>query len=997
MAETKGAPDALAETRVADSSDEIGVTEDTLESSSLDLPDGTMADMLGSLAGLLEAVAHTPDVEPPVTLEPGTIIDGKYRIDEEIGIGGMGVVYRARDLHLSRDIAVKLHGKLSHADRYHRLHREATAMAQLSHPNVVTVHSVGDVDGQLFIAMELVDGGTMSSWLNEREREWPVVLDLFLRAGEGLAAAHAVGLVHRDFKPDNILISKDDQVRVADFGLARAVEAGAPSEPITISLSDSAEAFHDKLTQTGAFLGTPAYMAPEQFDQVEVDARADQFAFCVALYEGLYGERPFSAVRVSELQAQIVAGEVRPEPDGVSVPRWIRDILLRGLSVDPADRFPSMRALLSHLRVDPGARRRRLAFAALGCSVVLGALIAALFIGRSQARAVGPSCSAGPDRVAAVWNDSRRAAIRTSFETVGGAYAGQAVERVELLLDEYRDQWSATWVASCQGGADGSRSDELLDHTMVCLDRALASFDSLVGIFENADRNVVGRSVRAAMTMPPVSYCADADAMLAQVAPPSDPEVRSEVDELRRRIDANRVFNDAGAYKQGYPDAQQNLADARAIGYEPLIAEAMLLAGKFALEVDDRDVAERYLTDAFFAARAADYDRVAADAASFLVYAAGYAGGRYEVGHNWSRHARAELGRLGSEAARTEIQLLIHVAAMDDRHGKLDEALEAIQRGKQLSREVHGDDSARLAVLLTNETAVLHAQGKLREAYDAGVRALALLERAYGDKHPSLSTVLSNVGLVATDRGMHDEAIAFQERALALEELHVGAEGIDAGYAQLNLGVAIHHAGRPQDAIPHYERALTIVTERLGPDHPDAGLVLNSLGVAYEGLQRYDDAIVQVQRAIDVMQPGSPELPVAVSNLAGMYMRANRPAEAKVKLLESLEMSEQVAPNSVTAMLTLVDLGKVHVVLGEPDNAFAYLDRASAIAEAAGVDPQHVSLIQFTRAQALWDSNRDRRGAVELALEAQAGAAGADPTLLDNINQWLEQHGGARP
>jgi tetratricopeptide (TPR) repeat protein/tRNA A-37 threonylcarbamoyl transferase component Bud32 len=997
MAETKGAPDALADTRVSDSTDEIGVTADTVESSSLDVAGFTMADMLGSLAGLLEAVAHTPDVEPPMSLESGTVIDDKYRVDEEIGIGGMGVVYRARDLHLSRDIAVKLHGRLSHEDSYHRLSREATAMAQLSHPNVVTVHSVGDVDGQLFIAMELVDGGTMSSWLNDEPREWSEVLDMFLRAGEGLSAAHAVGLVHRDFKPDNILISKDGQVRVADFGLARAVEAGSAAVEDTVSLTDSTEAFQDKLTQTGAFLGTPAYMAPEQFDHVEVDARADQFAFCVALYEGLYGERPFSSVRVKELRAQIEAGEIREEPEGVSVPRWIRDIVLRGLSADPAHRFSSMRGLLSLLRADPTARRRRWIATTAGCAIVVAALVAALLIGRSQARATGPACAAGPERAAAAWNDERRAAVRESFTKVGGEYAAQALDRVEILLDEYRDQWSATWVQTCETAADGARSDDLLDHTMVCLDRAIASFESLVGIFSQADRNVVGRSVTAVRAMPRVGFCADADAMLATVQPPSELALEAEVASIRTRIDTTHAYFDAGAFKLGYPSAKEILADAKAAGYEPLIAEAMLLVGKFALEVGEFEAAEKYLSDAFFVARGEDYDRVAAHSASFLVYVVGYAGGRYEPGYNWSRHAGAELSRLGSDAARTEIQLLLNVAAMDDRHGKLDEALAAITRGKLLSRELYGEDGVHMARLLTNETAVLHAQGKLREAHSAGVRAIALYERVYGDKHPLLGTVLSNVGLVATDRGMHDEAIALQKRALTSTSRHMGADSVDAGYAQLNLGVAIHHAGRPADAIVHYDEALRIVTAALGPEHPDVGLVLNSLGVAYEGLQRYDDAIVHVQRAIDVMQPGSAELPIAVSNLAGLYMRAHKPEQAKVRLLEALEMSDRIAPNSVTAMLTLIDLAKVHIVLEQPDAAFPYIDRAQGIAEAAGVDPHKVSLIEFTRAQALWDSNRDRRGAVALARKALAGSKGADQSVIDKIEHWLEPRGGARP
>jgi hypothetical protein len=300
---------------------------------------------------------------------------GRYLVLGRLGAGGMGVVLSAYDPQLDRKVALKLLRaglELATGEARARLVREAQAIAQLSHPNVVAVHDVGTAaSGEVYVAMELVDGETLTRWLDAAARPWREVLDLFLQAGRGLAAAHAVGLLHRDFKPDNVLVGGDGRVRVTDFGLARSL-IGAPDKESAPRPLPAPGALHQSLTATGTVLGTPRYMAPEQLRGDDADARADQFSFCVALYEALYRRHP---LRGDTAQHMIDAGERPLEPPEGLVPTWLGKALVRGLDPAPARRFPSMSALLGALAPIAPPRRR---WAALGIGAVLVAGGAAL-------------------------------------------------------------------------------------------------------------------------------------------------------------------------------------------------------------------------------------------------------------------------------------------------------------------------------------------------------------------------------------------------------------------------------------------------------------------------------------------------------------------------------------------------------------------------------------------------------------------------------------------
>src|SRR5713226_4366130 len=321
--------------------------------------------------------------------EGASKILGRYVVTEKLGGGGMGVVYAAHDPELDRKVAIKLMLPLlsdsgSASEGRARLLREAQAMARLSHPNVIAVHDVGTFGEQVFIAMEYVEGSTLSQWFAERKRTWHEVLSIFKQAGRGLAAAHAAGIVHRDFKPDNVLVGDDGRVRVLDFGLARAAEAtdgAAPEVPdaqVSAGKRESAGSgmLGVAVTELGKLMGTPAYMAPEQLKGQLGDARTDQFSFCVALYQALYGELPFSGESVLALLDEIKRRGTKQAPESVRVPSRLRKVLLRGLSPAREDRYESMDALLHELTRRPPEIWRR----SLGALVLLAALFA---IGRS--------------------------------------------------------------------------------------------------------------------------------------------------------------------------------------------------------------------------------------------------------------------------------------------------------------------------------------------------------------------------------------------------------------------------------------------------------------------------------------------------------------------------------------------------------------------------------------------------------------------------------------
>jgi serine/threonine protein kinase/tetratricopeptide (TPR) repeat protein len=356
--------------------------------------------LIVALVRLQRAPVGGIDSATPRPGNRGTLRIGRFAIVGELGAGAMGVVYRAEDPDLRRAVAIKvMRGDYGGVAAHKRMLREAQAMAQLDHPNVVRVYEVGTDDaGDLFIVMEYVDGTTLGQWLRE-PRDAHAIVDAFVMAGRGLAAAHAVGVVHRDFKPDNAMVDRLGRVKVSDFGLARAHgEISSDGGPVSSPLAAT-------MTQTGALLGTPVYMAPEQLEGRAADARSDQFAFAVAMYEALYGRRPFQGRSVVELHEARLRGPSRPRAAGSAEALW--PALHRAMAPDPRDRFGSIDELLAAIAHAPHARVRRTVLVGLGAAALAtGAATAALHFRGGADHKMPSSVDHSTRETASIWSAS---------------------------------------------------------------------------------------------------------------------------------------------------------------------------------------------------------------------------------------------------------------------------------------------------------------------------------------------------------------------------------------------------------------------------------------------------------------------------------------------------------------------------------------------------------------------------------------------------------------
>ena len=461
---------------------------------------------------------------------------GRFIVLGSLGAGGMGSVVRAYDETLDRQVAVKLMHSGVRKDHGHRMLREAQALARLSHPNVVQVYEVGQFGKQLFIAMELVAGRTLDDWQSDRP-SWRQCLDVYLQAGRGLAAAHAAGMIHRDFKPSNCILDAAGRVRVLDFGLARGSGlAEEPPEPEPEPPSDEGppglssdsmpsagrsstsgvtnSVLEKKLTVTGSVLGTVAYMAPEQMGGGETDARADQFSFCVSLYEALFGQRPFSknptAVLIRMAKGTRVAPA--PPPPGRRVPRWLVRALARGLSAAPDDRWPSMHALIEAL--EHRRRRRSLGWVLAG-TAVLGGGLRAIWPQQPPPPAAPPSpCRSADAPVNAAWSDRERQRVETALTTIDRPWASDVAQSVRTKLDGYAQGLAFAYHEACTATRiDNRETVEDLELRDACLDERVSDLTQRIALLRRADADVAEHAVELVVALPDLEPCADVEGL----------------------------------------------------------------------------------------------------------------------------------------------------------------------------------------------------------------------------------------------------------------------------------------------------------------------------------------------------------------------------------------------------------------------------------------------------------------------------------------------------
>jgi eukaryotic-like serine/threonine-protein kinase len=507
---------------------------------------------------------------------------GRFVLLGEHASGGMGVVYGAYDPQLDRRVALKLpHPPAVRSPlTRERLLAEARALARLDHPNVVPIHDVVVIDDLVVLVMEWVEGVTLASWEAEVLRSWRELVATYRSAGLGLAAAHALGLIHRDFKPSNAILGAHGRVRILDFGLARLEDI--PFESSHSTGVDPAPSTAPGLTATGEVLGTPAFMAPEQLAGEVATAASDQFSFCVALYRAVFGVLPYAGATVEEKRANLIAGRLAEPAQGRRPPRWLRAALARGLAAAPADRYPSMNALLEELGREHGWRRWRVPIALAG---VAAALLAAVLAGRNASPIA--HCDGAPAAIEPFWNARRSDQLARAFALQHGPRTSSVATAVIAGLDGYRAAWIRLHRAVCVDHRDGAQSSALLDLRMSCLRRRAEALDAAVVALLQVDADSLDRAREVVGRLPAIDDCGNRELLAATVEPPRDPATRARVAALQRALAAVTSLDHLGRSSEALHALRANQAAVTSIGYPPLAVEFGLAEGRMLLVRSD--------------------------------------------------------------------------------------------------------------------------------------------------------------------------------------------------------------------------------------------------------------------------------------------------------------------------------------------------------------------------------------------------------------------------
>ncbi|MBN2493830.1 MAG: tetratricopeptide repeat protein [Deltaproteobacteria bacterium] len=900
-----------------------------------------------------------------LVLERGCEV-GRFVILDFLGAGGMGVVYAAYDPSLDRKVALKFlrSGRAAPAeeDAYRaRLMREAQALARISHPHVLAVYDVGLFRDRIFVAMEYVEGGTLRSWLEE-PRSWREIVERFFQAGRGLAAVHAAGLVHRDFKASNVLVSKDGLVKVTDFGLARpsadlqgeSGKAKTASLPREEGASARAPALYTPMTHTGEFLGTPVYMAPELIEGRAADARSDQYAFCVALYEGLYGQRPFAGKNLEELSARILEGRIDPPPAGKRVPSWLQQLLQRGMRLKPDERYPSMESLLDRLESHPGRRRRRWLATSLVLAVLLAFSLLWLILRPGAERT---PCGKSAQNLAGIWDVERKLDVQRAFLKTGQPFAQESFRAVERTLDYYTRDWVRMHTQACEATwVRGEQSHALLDLRMQCLNRRLAELSALVDLFSQADAQVVGQSAQASTKLTGLTGCADFQLLTAQVSPPEEPGLRARVERLSAKLARTKSLLDAGKYAQGLELAVPAAETARTLAYRPIEAEALYLRGRLQSKLGQLDSAEESLQAALWAAIAGKHAELAAEAGIKLIHVAGFQKGSRERGQHWSEYSASALESLG-ENPKLQSEYHKTIGNLALLQGRYAEALDAYGRAIQTSERSQRPDSMLIADCTNNIGNAFLAQGRYEQALESYERARTMWQAMLGAEHPVMASAMTNVALVLQAQGEHGRALEGFEKALAINRRVFGSAHPDVAANHNNIATVLLDLGRYDRALEFFSRSLALHRELLGPEHPQVATIS--------------------------------------SNIGELWLLKGNPARALEACREARAILEKANPEHAFLTDVLCCIGQALIGTKAPSQALAPLERALAIGEAHGIRPIVLANTRYALARALWDSGRDRDRARSLAQLAREGYASAMPrnqSREEEVKAWLERH-----
>ncbi|MCP4449680.1 MAG: tetratricopeptide repeat protein [Myxococcales bacterium] len=970
-------------------------------------------------------------ISAEAAIHPGERL-GRLEIGKTLGSGAFGVVVAAYDPELKRKLAVKIlrpevFDSTGGKDAQRRLLREARAMARISHPNVVTVHDIGTVDGQVFVAMEFVSGTHLRHWLTSKKRTWQEIVDTFAQAGRGLSAAHKEGLVHRDFKPDNVLVSDTGDVRVADFGLvsisSQKRETIASAE-FVVPRSNSDEL---GITRVGAVMGTALYMAPEQHLGFDAGPSADQFSFCVALYWALYKEAPFASSSYDELRGDVLGGKLLPPPSESSSPKWLWSILKHGLATDPASRFESMEALLAELTKDRAGRRKsRLRY--LGLALAGAGAFGAFYMTRSNAGAV---CQNVSERLDGTWDAKAEERISDAFTQAGrpGDYA-----RLQGAVDMYTSNWVSVRTRVCEATHFvGDQSDSLMDLRMSCLDQRLGYLGELMGQLDAGAKGLLlDKAVMAAVRLPSLDACTQSARVESGMALPDDVAVRGAIEGMRDAVDKAQALFDLG--KPADAAAVLRLALEQPVDFPLVMGDATHLLGIALSDMGELDEGEEMLHKSIEYATVAEDDRSVASSWLALMHLIGVERESYKAGHEMGRLAKLALARgkaeplalagvdratamilmrEGKTAEAAELLLpLLPIYEESAEKAELAYLLSALGDAKagdakykdavsnyRLSlahlESVLGPEHLENVYILNNLAVALKNSGDIGDARAVLERSLAIVERTYGPVHRNAVTILINLGNLARREGDTAEAKTIFARAIS-----IGNEVLDPGHpniskAIMNLGIVLAAEGDYEGATGRFLEVLERAKESFDGDHPDIAMALNNVGESLSLEGKSADGLVYVIEAMEMKSRlyGAlhPKSASSIATVGTIYAKLGRVSEAETHLMRALaifiEAAGETHPRSIKM---LSELGRLHLAHGSAKKAIPFLRRAiksrgELATKEQGSDRLHL-------AQALWANSERKAAATEVAaVRAILEQVDDGKSLRADFKQWLDE------
>ncbi len=974
------------------------------------------------------AADHSPASAPSPTFERGTSL-GRYVLIERLGAGAMGEVFAAYDPNLDRRVALKVlkAGALSTDEGHARLLREAQALARLAHPNVIAVHDVDTAMDRVFVAMEYLEGQSLGEWMTEPHSESEVV-QIFLQAGAGLAAAHKTGLVHRDFKPDNVFISTDGRVRVLDFGLARPANDAskgplkkAPFETDALSTPLSSPSPQVQLTQHGTIVGTPGYMSPEQLAGLPTDARSDQFSFCAALFEALCGVRPFAGATLSAHALEIEPGKLtKPLPER-EVSNQALDIVKRGLSAKPGKRWPDMDALLTALR--PKRRRRLKTALGLVALAVVGTLTTLWTAGTTRRLAI---CGGQEKQMVGIWDKEVEAQVRRAFMQTGLPKAAVAVETAVKGLNEYQSTWTIGMREVCEA-AQIRKTDAaaLTQQKTACLSQRLARFKAVTFWLQRADKLAVSNGAAAVAMLEPVSTCFHT-ALVEFANDQKSANAQIDDPQLEVGFDLARVQLNAGNFVDG---ERQLLASDLSNASGSQRAQFGLLKAEFESMRDNDLAAAEALREAANASLAAGDARRLAVSFSRLsvVLSAREEPLAAEATHSLALTAASKesldvalsieltqnhgvmlLNRRDFSMAALEFEkaLKLQRAEFGIEHSetvstlrwwskalvglnRFEEAVAALQESTRMAQSFFGAGHSESALSMRTLGEVQHKWGRTDSAHETFSRAWEDQKNANGESHPQSVEAMSALAQVALARGDRTVAMTLATQLIELRKTQRAWQPL--ARARLLQAEVFEAGGDFREALALYRQLTDAALMQPGADAPRIRLQ-SALGVARVATAQGEWA--SAQRALDdaatLMQHDARAFEGELANV--------KSATGKLMLAQSNSTAALTKFQEAAALRMVNGFGDAEGIardwanqanalsaLGRHEEAVSVLEKAVVLRQGAYDSVQ----LRLALGKALWASGpTQRQRSLELLKEAQDALSDAEK---NDLREWAKQ------